>query len=449
MTISTNRLFQFDRSLFTKLALLIIFAYTYNHSIRGFFYSSKIIDVGIIFLSLGLLFAGTISAYVRPRRFARICAVCGIFLAFVLVRNGDMAHGNFGMPLNLCWAAAFLFLLNNQDDWLAWGKKLFCLFSAEHIFFTWFFYVFRNLYLEKVVVKFEVDTMWLLRYQFTHGQYPGITFHTSANGIYLGIATIFFFCFLMDDFSKKKWFSCNAILFLFSLGALLLTGKRGHLLFGMAAIAVLYIIRNKRTIPFQIIQLFYIGAAGIAAMLVLALFIPELMTTFSRIAEMGENSDITNGRLPMYALAVRYWSTHPLLGTGWGTYKYIYADNIVATDGYALKDAHNVYIQLLCETGIVGILFFLTLFFALLVFTVRLELRVQDNRELSEKYSAFLLFSCGIQLFFLMYCLSGNALYDIPIMFPYAICLTMALSVHYRLTEPQQKECSLCQKSES
>lgn len=448
MTISANRLFRFNRFIFTKLALLIIFAYSYNHSIRGFLYSNKFVDVGIIFLSMGLLLLGTISAYVRPRRFLRLCAVCGVFLVFVLLRNGDMAHGNFGMPLNLCWATVFIFLLNDHDDWLSWGKKMFCLFSLEHIFFTWFFYVFRNVYLEKIVIKFDVDTMWLLRYQFTHGQYPGITFHTSANGIYLGIATIFFFCFFMDDFSKKKWFSINAILFLLSLGSLLLTGKRGHLLFGMAAIAILYIIRNKRTIPYQMIQLLYIGAAGVAALLMLAMFIPELMTTVSRIVEMGENGDITNGRLPMYALAVRYWSTHPLLGTGWGTYKYIYADNFVATDGYALKDAHNVYVQLLCETGIVGILFFLTLFFAFLFFTIRMTLRIQDDRELSQKYSAYLLFSSGMQLFFLMYCISGNALYDIPIMFPYAISLTIALSIHFRLSESKQKENALCPKSE-
>ena len=71
-------------------------------------------------------------------------------------------------------------------------------------------------------------------------------------------------------------------------------------------------------------------------------------------------------------------------------------------------DCHNVYIQLLCETGIVGFLIIIGLMIIILHKTYKLI----DYHKKNKTMLPSLLFSLGYQIFFLLYCMSGNPLYD-------------------------------------
>jgi O-antigen ligase len=148
------------------------------------------------------------------------------------------------------------------------------------------------------------------------------------------------------------------------------------------------------------------------------MFIPNVLNAINRFIKLSDEGNIDAGRSDLYALAFSLFKTSPLLGIGWGKYKYIYAA-LNPLDIFTIQ-VHNVYLQLLCETGIFGFIIFVSAFIASFVFAVRLFVNYRKKKiELPENSSYILMFSLFMQTFFLLYCFTGNPLYDFQMLYPY------------------------------
>ncbi len=90
------------------------------------------------------------------------------------------------------------------------------------------------------------------------------------------------------------------------------------------------------------------------------LFMPEYL--YERIAFAASGTDpSTMGRLYAWRAGLITWVRHPLLGVGTGNFVY-YARDLLPLDLRRLAAAHNAYITVLAETGILGAIpFFLVL----------------------------------------------------------------------------------------
>ena len=146
---------------------------------------------------------------------------------------------------------------------------------------------------------------------------------------------------------------------------------------------------------------------------VLAMFIPAIQATLERFVELSED-DTGNGRTFLYDLAWHLFYCHPIFGAGWGSYsKYVATTSLGAMYrdlGFSAMSAHNVYLQLLAETGVVGLLLFVVP--ALIAVTSSMR-RSNCCLESFVYGDSFCLWAClGVQVFFLVYCFSGNPLYD-------------------------------------
>ena len=75
----------------------------------------------------------------------------------------------------------------------------------------------------------------------------------------------------------------------------------------------------------------------------------------------------SNGRMPLWRAAWNCFLDSPVFGNGWGSYTPAVKD---AGLGYA-TNAHNIYLQILCETGIVGFLLIGGAFLTILVGIIR------------------------------------------------------------------------------
>lgn len=73
-----------------------------------------------------------------------------------------------------------------------------------------------------------------------------------------------------------------------------------------------------------------------------------------------------SGRLGLWGHAFQLFSAHPLLGSGLGTFGEAYQRAGFPLDSGASRFAHNIFIQLLVETGLVGIAFFFWTMFSLI-----------------------------------------------------------------------------------
>lgn len=133
------------------------------------------------------------------------------------------------------------------------------------------------------------------------------------------------------------------------------------------------------------------------------------MDILESLTAFDENflNQLTSGRYSGYKLALELFKKHPITGNGWG---YFALNNYNPYLGISLSSVHSIYIQLLCDTGIVGLLLFLSPAFysinSLVVF-----IRKNSNQQHDEMVEARI--SLMIQLFILIYGLFG-IVFDIP-----------------------------------
>jgi O-antigen ligase len=95
----------------------------------------------------------------------------------------------------------------------------------------------------------------------------------------------------------------------------------------------------------------------------------ELLQRFGRIEEnmqMGELADERYSRRAVWQATIQMVKDHPLLGVGLGAYQYAYSRYDQGSGLYRTEQAHNDYLQILADTGVIGglvMLAFLALLF--------------------------------------------------------------------------------------
>lgn len=252
----------------------------------------------------------------------------------------------------------------------------------------------------------------------------GIAANYSANGIYISIAFIVYVSYLItrkkEQIKRKNYIRCVLI-----AAGLLLTAKRGPLIFTIAGLIITYIIvayqKNKyiKMIGFCIsaILLFYLACY----------FIPALSDVVQRFT-VAENGDISNGRYKFWNWAYGQYLKNKAFGIGWFGFRFNQPISISETGGY--YDCHCIYIQLLCESGYVGTAITV---FAMLFTWIKGLVFIKKYRKKVRQDAYFVMFaSAAIQSFCILYGITGNVLYDRCFII-YIISISMQWSIHNQI----------------
>jgi O-antigen ligase len=170
------------------------------------------------------------------------------------------------------------------------------------------------------------------------------------------------------------------LLYIFVAGimgvALVMTASRGGIISLVAEIAFLTIVtaiwrkhserRRRRSSRLKRIA----GRAGLATALLVGLFfgVVALGGEFSinRFIDSVNTDDPTTGRAHFWAVTVEIIKAHPYVGTGLGAFGVIYTRYDTRNGLFRLEQAHNDYLQVLSDAGIVGAV--LALSFVVLLF---------------------------------------------------------------------------------
>lgn len=409
------------------LALLLIFYY-YNTTFQEIFFKSRMISVLVICIVTFLCLTKSFSIK-QNKQIKIILTAWGMLAVVSLIGNQDLLYGSESRWL-LPMAGIFaLISLSKKKYWIRYYIAFSKFFILLHSFFTIFFFVFKELYLDTFVKLIPGDHAYLIS-KFNMGAMPGITGHYSTNGIYLGFGLIFF---AVDLFLKKRKNSNELIhecaKFFFVLVALILTQKRAHILFGFLAIFIMYYVYNSDR---KVSRWFYILFSTIILgnfILVTAQFVPAIVNVINRFI-YADGGELTNGRIWFWKFALLKFRENPLLGIGWGGFKHEYYKVIgsyASTSDWV--DCHNVFLQILCEQGIIGeILFFIATIGALRINWIYLKKGRQIKNFLFKDETKLLTLTLGIQAFFIMYCFTGNCLYDCEAFFPYVLAVAAAFT---------------------
>jgi O-antigen ligase len=149
---------------------------------------------------------------------------------------------------------------------------------------------------------------------------------------------------LQADRKQNRFIKILNILYIpLALFAILITGSRTSL-FALIP-AIIYIARPKRL---DIGQFIIIAVFLIASLFVILTIIPQQVIARLATASTSISSQDIGGRVAIWKGALTVFSQHPVFGAGAGT-------NNITIGG----SAHNTYLSILAETGLIGLFLFL------------------------------------------------------------------------------------------
>lgn len=426
------------KDIWVSIAIFIIVVALSTDSFINIIYKNRFVQIFTIIVAIVILtviaikcFDGGISKKVLKVQ------VMWIFTSFfVLYNNSDLKNGSgTSYVIYYLLALIILILLKYSEKWIEYFAKFMLITSCVYAFFTILFKLFKPLYYYFINKIYSGAILTQLNQQYNENHMAGIASHYSTNAIYLmlGIGIIVSYYFT-DKFKSNKTSRKNIILLIMLLVAIVFTGKRGTVIFGGLSIIVVFlselsIRRFKKFIKFLMICL---------SVLFLGVFIiyiiPEIREAilgFLRLDKGKTLNDITSGRIDLYSRALEDFSASPIWGSGWGYYKhkYAYIYSYVGTGFY--MDVHNIYIQLLCEIGIVGFIMFVFP----MIFTARNTFKLLKKNsiqliKLSNKHERDLKLSLFLQVFFILYGFTGNPLYDYWVFIIYILGISIFLTVY-------------------
>lgn len=394
-----------------KIAVSIFLCYSFTVGLHKYYLGNGNLDfviltLAVFFTIIGLAIRSNLNVH------KQLCLLLfAITLVFVFYNNQNIEkYGIFRAKYELVYVLIVLLfiVLCQTHEWGNQFVEVSSLATKIHCLATIILYFLPSFYAGAIAPLFGSMQRSLMN-QYNLGCMPGITPHYSTNAMYLaigaGVALANYICL-----KNKK--NKNLICLLLMLIALLLTGKRAHILFGAVIFVIVFYITSPKK-PGRLFKTICFALAGIFVFYIAIQFIPALGVVVSRFSDGMEGSDITNGRAMQVALAMEYFNKNKLLGIGWDGFLHSY----VNPSGVALN-VHCVYAQLLCETGVIGFTTFVLFFIYEIVKAIRLLSYYADRQENNEEYRNVYV-AVFVELFFLLYCITGNPLYDIQLFFPY------------------------------
>lgn len=247
------------------------------------------------------------------------------------------------------------------------------------------------------------------------GPKAGITSHYSYNGQFMAIGLLIsYVLFKMSPLrdgvkTDRIKFAAMALMFFASL---LLTTKRTPLLICLFAVVLTEFLlagRGKATTFCKVLAAAYFLSIVIIAFGDQIPMLSNVMERLSAFFTADSLEESTTGRTVLWERAIQLWNESPIFGSGWGTYRYYWANGYQGVS----TAAHNVFLQLLAEVGVVGLLVFLIpslhVLFGLAKSVFRLTRGHVEQYEFSD---AALLFAFLFQIYFFVYCFVGAPLYD-------------------------------------
>lgn len=388
---------------------------------RNLFAFNDFLDITVMafsFLLLGLsVFFSLPHIKLQPNFYIISSLFCMVVLVVSWGYNYDRSSGiKFTIVTSIIWLLSLFFCF--ISGWVHHMERAFLFFGLFHMGITCF-EIFLPSAFELLIPKILPDDQVAITIRFLSSRvYSGITGQTGVLAFFCVILICLFFGRLMSNGLRLKDLVC----FLLPLLILVITGKRGLLIAVSFSLVVMvfFLLCKKNLRGF----LFACSVCLVVAPGIL-LAIPQTRSMLLKTFSAGALS----GRGVIYQAVWQAFSTHPLLGNGIGSIGKILTDGSPIT-GITVSTGHNIYLQLLAEVGVIGFsVFMFMLFFTLIDIFLKTNEVLHENKKAPEL--PILFYSLSFQIFFLIYGLSGNPLFDYTQFSVYCFAVAGAYSSYY------------------
>lgn len=295
---------------------------------------------------------------------------------------------------------------------------------------TIFLYFNEAIYMRYIVPLFPLYSREM-QYCYSVGYMTGLTANYARNSSMLSIGLIIA---VSQLYEKRRRNIFHYLILILYVIALVLACKRAHTLFMTITILWCLFLHMSNKPRSRWFKMAGIGIVGVLFGWILLTYNTQFAKLLGRFSNLLEDGAVQN-RFAIWTLALSVISDKPLFGVGWGNFL-SYTEEYLHTSW----NAHNMYLQLLCETGAFGFIIFMSFIIFIYCFSVKLFVKVRRKTIiLDNNAERNLLFSIGIQTFTLLYSLTGSPLTDIRIYIPYYFGCVITLC-YVNLLRKNQRE---------
>lgn len=256
------------------------------------------------------------------------------------------------------------------------------------------------------------------------GDYTGFACESHAACLCMAPAACILFAQLFFKETRKKHIISNVLLFCLLFYAMSLAGRRVYILFFPAIIICfsIYFLLKKRS---SIAKLFGIILIIIVLVTLYFAFLGQIIDLLT--GGTGEGIQLSN-REVYWQLAINMFKERPLTGMGMRSYDFQY--NLMSGRNLTFAGAHNCYLQMLAEIGIIGTMLFFGMVFFMLFKTAKLT--VFCIRKQYEIIGSYAMMSLFMQCIFVCVAMSEAIFFAPYSAILYFIILSISENITYR-----------------
>ena len=271
-------------------------------------------------------------------------AVWLLTLIPVIINSYAIKSREFGFALLWIILLALLLLAKNETLWIKTSLTCIALTSLVYAIFT----ILVNIGLARILSGVAMAFRGPL--QTGSLQSAGLTAHYSHNGMYIAVGGIIAYSAML---SKKdiKTIGGLAIYFI----GLLFTQKRGPLIAAVLTCVLVFYFSQRGSLSKRLNRMVILSLVFTAVIYLLYILFPSLFGVFERFSA---NENILTNRQYLWLHAIDLFKSSPIIGHGWGFYSHNF-NMVINTVNVSNYYTHNVYLQLLAETGLIGLVCFL------------------------------------------------------------------------------------------
>lgn len=235
--------------------------------------------------------------------------------------------------------------------------------------------------------------------------FSGIAGQTGLNAFFISIGLLITY---IDIFTTKNKITKNTIMIIIYMIALMLTAKRAILLYNIIIMVLIIFYKNRNNLLKMIKYMSIVFISGIIIFFTIYNVMPK---AFYVIERFFNQKDISTGRFDLYAEAWDIFEENSFYGIGINNF----SDYLEQKKGTSIQ-VHNVPLQLLTELGVFQAIYVLSIISYIFLISI---IDAKKNKKIEMYYGI------AIQILFLMYFVTGNAIYDVPILYTYIISLIL------------------------
>jgi len=320
-----------------------------------------------------------------------ICDVFIIMSLLVFITSNELSKYIFYVMI---FVLAYFVIQRNYEmvTFIEYPLVIFAIFTSV---ITWISYFSPQFYINNILPLFPEGVA--LKYSFLNrNMYHGFTNHYSRNSYYISVGILLLFS---SWISQKKKSKLILFLIIFLFGTQFLVAKRGPTLFLVLTLFVV-ILKKEPNIIKKMGNSFKFIVIVIVLFAIAYIFVPGVDNLITRIITPNDSDDISSSRFYLWAVAWNMFKKNIIFGNGWGSY-------LKAMEGSTFQGAHNDYLQLLAETGLIGFTLWIFANVDALYRSAKIFNKYRSPLLVDSKEQKWIIFSFAFQIYFMLYALTG------------------------------------------